>query len=58
MLEGKRVSRLQAFSQSRMLRYEPRGAVGLGFIFAQAASPAEVERALRQAHGLLSFEIT
>ena len=36
----------------------PRASRYLGFIFAQAASPAEVERALRQAHGLLSFEIT
>ena len=35
----------------------PRASRYLGFIFAQAASPAEVERALRQAHGLLSFEI-
>jgi biotin carboxylase len=35
----------------------PRASRYLGFIFAQAASPAEVERALRQAHGLLRFEI-
>jgi biotin carboxylase len=35
----------------------PRASRYLGFIFAQAATPAEVERALRHAHGLLAFEI-
>ena len=29
----------------------------VGFIFAKAATPAEVERALRRAHSLLAFEI-
>jgi biotin carboxylase len=35
----------------------PRASRYLGFIFAQADTPAEVERALRRAHGLLAFEI-
>jgi biotin carboxylase len=35
----------------------PRASRYLGFIFAQAATPAEVERALRRAHSLLAFEI-
>jgi biotin carboxylase len=35
----------------------PEGSSYLGFIFARGKSPAEVEAALRQAHGLLKFEI-
>jgi hypothetical protein len=35
----------------------PEGATYLGFLFARAESPAEVEAALRQAHGELRFEI-
>jgi hypothetical protein len=35
----------------------PRGDRYLGFIFAHAASPAEVEAALRSAHACLRFEI-
>jgi hypothetical protein len=35
----------------------PEGASYLGFIFARAETPAEVENALRGAHGLLRFEI-
>jgi len=36
----------------------PEGSSYLGFIFARANSPAEVERALRQAHGKLTFLIS
>jgi biotin carboxylase len=36
----------------------PEGSSYLGFIFARAKSPAEVEAALRQAHGNLKFEIS
>jgi biotin carboxylase len=35
----------------------PRASRYLGFIFAQAATPAEVERSLRRAHALLTFDI-
>ncbi len=35
----------------------PEGSSYLGFIFARAADPESVERALREAHALLSFEI-
>lgn len=35
----------------------PEGASYLGFIFARGATPAEVEAAIRQAHGRLNFEI-
>jgi len=35
----------------------PEGSRYLGFVFARAGSPADVERALREAHTLLSFEI-
>ena len=35
----------------------PEGASYLGFIFAQGETPGEVEAAIRQAHGLLRFEI-
>ena len=35
----------------------PEGASYLGFIFARGATPAEVEAAIRRAHGLLRFEI-
>jgi hypothetical protein len=35
----------------------PEGSSYLGFIFARAGSPAEVEAALREAHGELRFEI-
>ena len=35
----------------------PEGASYLGFIFARADSPAEVERALREAHSRLRFNI-
>jgi len=35
----------------------PEGDAYLGFIFARAATPAEVEKALRQAHNCLQFEI-
>jgi hypothetical protein len=35
----------------------PEGASYLGFIFARAAAPAEVERALREAHARLDFTI-
>ena len=35
----------------------PEGDAYLGFIFARGPSPSEVERALRQAHSLLQFEI-
>jgi hypothetical protein len=35
----------------------PEGSSYLGFIFARGKSPAEVEAALRQAHGQLKFEI-
>jgi hypothetical protein len=35
----------------------PRASRYLGFIFAHANTPAEVERSLRQAHGLLDFRI-
>ena len=35
----------------------PEGATYLGFLFAHAKSPAEVEAALRQAHSQLKFEI-
>ena len=33
----------------------PEGSAYLGFIFAQAPSPAEVERALREAHACLNI---
>jgi hypothetical protein len=36
----------------------PEGAAYLGFLFAHAKSPAEVEAALRLAHSHLKFEIT
>ena len=36
----------------------PEGSSYLGFIFARAETPAEVERALREAHSNLSFEIS
>jgi len=35
----------------------PEGSSYLGFIFAQMPTPAEAESALRQAHGLLKFEL-
>lgn len=35
----------------------PEGSSYLGFIFARADSPAEVESALRQSHALLSFQL-
>jgi hypothetical protein len=35
----------------------PEGHRYLGFVFARAGSPAEVEQALRTAHGRLSFRI-
>jgi hypothetical protein len=35
----------------------PEGDSYLGFIFARAAAPAEVEAALREAHARLSFEV-
>jgi biotin carboxylase len=35
----------------------PEGASYLGFIFARGDTPAEVEEAIREAHGLLHFEI-
>ena len=35
----------------------PRASRYLGFIFAQADTPADVERALRRAHSLLAFDI-
>src|SRR6266571_4141710 len=35
----------------------PEGASYLGFIFARGDTPAEVEEAIRKAHGLLRFEI-
>ncbi|OLC55802.1 MAG: hypothetical protein AUH92_01330, partial [Acidobacteria bacterium 13_1_40CM_4_69_4] len=35
----------------------PEGSSYLGFIFAHADSPSQVEAALRKAHGLLAFEI-
>ena len=35
----------------------PEGSSYMGFIFARAASPAEVEAALREAHGALRFDI-
>ena len=35
----------------------PEGSSYLGFIFARGDAPAEVEEALRSAHGRLSFEI-
>ena len=36
----------------------PEGSSYLGFIFARAKSPGEVETSLRSAHSLLKFEIT
>jgi hypothetical protein len=36
----------------------PEGSSYLGFLFARAAEPAEVETALRQAHGKLRFTLT
>jgi hypothetical protein len=36
----------------------PEGSTYLGFLFAHGKSPAEVEAALRSAHGQLRFEIT
>ncbi len=36
----------------------PEGSTYLGFIFARGETPAEVEAALRQAHGALRFTIT
>jgi len=41
----------------QMLLPLPEGAAYLGFIFARSGSPAEVEAALRRAHGELRFEI-
>jgi hypothetical protein len=35
----------------------PRASRYLGFIFARADTPADVEEALRRAHGLLRFDI-
>ena len=35
----------------------PEGASYLGFIFARAGTPAEVEQALREAHARLEFTI-
>jgi len=43
--------------EGQMLLPLPEGAAYLGFIFARAAEPAEVEQALRQAHARLKFEI-
>ena len=43
--EGQRVSKL------------PEGSTYLGFLFARADTPAEVEEALRRAHALLEFDI-
>jgi hypothetical protein len=43
--EGQRVSKL------------PEGSTYLGFLFARADTPAEVEEALRRAHALLKFDI-
>jgi len=35
----------------------PEGSSYMGFIFARAETPAEVETALREAHGALRFDI-
>jgi biotin carboxylase len=41
-----------------LLQAWPEGSTYLGFIFARGNSPAEAEKSLRLAHGLLKFEIT
>jgi len=41
----------------RRIRRLPEGDRYLGFIIARGADPEEVEASLREAHGLLSFEI-
>jgi biotin carboxylase len=42
---------------NNMLKPLPEGDSYLGFIFARAATPQEVEQVLRQAHGKLRFEV-
>jgi formate-dependent phosphoribosylglycinamide formyltransferase (GAR transformylase) len=44
--------------QGQELQPLPEGASYLGFIFARADTPADVERALREAHSALEFEIS
>jgi biotin carboxylase len=46
-----------AIQPGRVLRPLPEGNEYLGFLFARAGTPADVERALRAAHAALSFEI-
>jgi len=36
----------------------PEGATYLGFIFARAGTPAEAEKALREAHAKLVFDVS
>ena len=43
--------------QGQIVAPPPDGASYLGFIFSRSASPAEAERALREAHRLLQFDI-
>ncbi|MGH8738710.1 MAG: ATP-grasp domain-containing protein [Burkholderiales bacterium] len=43
--------------QGQIVAPPPDGASYLGFIFSRAPGPAEAERALRAAHGLLRFDI-
>ena len=59
--EAKRVAGIEDIQITARLNQSlvplPEGDAYLGFIFAKGLSPAEVERALRQAHSLLQFEI-
>jgi len=43
--------------EGQKLEMLPEGATYLGFIFARADPPDQVEKALRDAHAVLSFEI-
>jgi biotin carboxylase len=59
--EAQRVPLITGVEITAKLHYPlvplPEGASYLGFIFARGNTPAAVENALRQAHGLLHFEI-
>lgn len=59
--EAQRVPLISGVEITAKLNYPlvplPEGASYLGFIFARGGTPAEVERAIRQAHQLLKFEI-
>lgn len=59
--EAKQVPQIRGIEITAKLNYQlvplPEGASYLGFIFARGETPADVEAAIRRAHGLLRFEI-